>query len=145
MLTANGNGAALCLCLFCLCSGDWLRNSLNSKQMKDSSVRKCFYFGNPKSYLRHMWRGGKHSKNFEKKKTDFDIKVEGTTGRPTVNQSQLQMLAPNQWWMVANVAACTFTVNTSHIIQYQHITSFKFVLQHIRRHHASFRTFRCGF
>ena len=51
-----------------------------------------------------MWHDGKHSKNFEKK-TDFDIKVEGTTGRPTVNQLQLQMLAPNEWWMVANVTA----------------------------------------
>ena len=67
MLTAIGNRAALCLCLFCWRSGDWLRNSLNSKRMKDSSVRKCFYFGNPKIYLRYMWHDGKHSKNFEKK------------------------------------------------------------------------------
>ena len=80
MLTANGNRAALCLCLFCWRSGDWLRNSLNSKRMKDSSMRKCFYFGNPKIHLRHMWHDGKHSKNFEKKKLILALKrIEGTT------------------------------------------------------------------
>ena len=91
-----------------------------------------FYFGNPKSYLRHMWHDGKHSTNrTSRKKTDFDIKVKGTTGRTIVNQLQLQMLAPNEWWMVANVTAQSIscmlhiysqhksyhTISTYHILQ----------------------------
>ena len=41
----------------------------------------------------------------------------------------------DEWWQTLQLkafhACCTFTVNTSHIIQSQHITSFKFVLQRI--------------
>ena len=114
-----------------LLAQQWLAEE--QPQQQASSVRKCFYFGNPKSYLKHMWHDGKHSKNFEKKKTDFDIKDEGTTGRPTVNQLQLQMLAPNQWWMVANVTAqsisCMLHIYSQHKSYHTNSISTYHILQ----------------